>query len=808
MIFAREPRNRGVPLARIAMPEVLGPAGYSTALFGKWHVSTDNEVTLDTAALEHGYATWLAGAATNIGKEGDGSHSDWLRLDDGRVRHSKAYDSLAITKSFVEWWQKPATQPRFAVVSYLTPHEPFTPPPADLLPPGVAPVDASADARTRYEAALSALDTLIGRVVAAIDLTITYVFVFPDNGTPASVPPPGGRYQGYKATTFQGGVHVPLIVLGPDVPSGTCDHLTHVVDLPRTVFELCGVPCANGFEDSRSFAASVLGADQPPREPVFLHHRAPNTAAGPFERDPVGGGRRRRLETHERRRPSRTLRPHQGRHAAPPGGRSGAPRAPRRDRGSSTQTMTSATSLLLRLVAVCAAVLLATSAQEPLEDAAPTPSAEPTRPNVVVVVIDDMAWEDVFSVPMPELQALIAKGRTYESFYVDPVCSPSRYALQFGRRGIRDGIVGAITLFENSAGGTPRNRRSIGDALRDSGYATALFGKWHLSTRREFRARKGPDSLLECVRDFGYEHWYAGNASNLGRGASFSQADWLRTDDGVEARSREYASTAVVDAFTRWWSTADERPRMAVVNLFAPHEPFTHPPKELIANGHAFPATDRDAYENALVAVDTLIGRIAASVDTTNTYLFVLPDNGTPKNVPPPDAKSRGYKHSVWQGGINVPFVALGPGVVHGVSKHLAHVVDVPATVLELCGAPTGEAFEDGVSFAASLTGDAPPREPVVVLARQRRMGAPLLTAVIDADGWKLVDTTTEQFLFDLSKDPFEKAPVDDPERKAALLELAREVGGLTFDKRAERMNAELEGLKGGEAPPPDDDER
>jgi arylsulfatase A-like enzyme len=285
VIFARERRNRGVPLDRIAMPEVLGPAGYSTALFGKWHVSTENEVTLDTAALEHGYDTWLAGAATNIGLEGEASHSDWLRVDDGRVRHSKAYDALAITKAFAEWWQKPATQPRFAVVSYLTPHEPFTPPPADLLPPGVAPVDALADARTRYEAALSALDTLIGRVVAQIDLTNTYVFVFPDNGTPSLVPPPGGRYQGYKGTTFQGGVHVPLIVLGPDVPSGTCTHLTHVVDVPRTVFELCGAPSASGFEDSRSFAPSVRGEDEPPRAPVFLHHRAPNSAVGPFERD-------------------------------------------------------------------------------------------------------------------------------------------------------------------------------------------------------------------------------------------------------------------------------------------------------------------------------------------------------------------------------------------------------------------------------------------------------------------------------------------------------------------------------------------
>jgi len=285
VVFPRELRNRGVPLDRIAMPEVLGPAGYTSVLFGKWHVSTEQEVALGKAALEHGYDRWLAGTPTNIGLEGEASHSSWLRFDDGNTRHSKAYDSLAITRAFVDWWQQPATGPRFAVVSYLTPHEPFTPPPADLLPPGVAAVDASADARLRYEAALSALDTLIGRVVASIDLSNTYVFVFPDNGTPAMVPPPNSRYQGYKGTTFQGGVHVPLIVLGPDVPSGTCSHLTHVVDVPRTVFELCGAPCASGFEDSRSFAASVRGEEQEPRAPVFLHHRAPNSAVGPFERD-------------------------------------------------------------------------------------------------------------------------------------------------------------------------------------------------------------------------------------------------------------------------------------------------------------------------------------------------------------------------------------------------------------------------------------------------------------------------------------------------------------------------------------------
>jgi arylsulfatase B len=429
-------------------------------------------------------------------------------------------------------------------------------------------------------------------------------------------------------------------------------------------------------------------------------------------------------------------------------------------------TTTARASILALLLALC---LCAARAQDAADAETPAASPAPTRPNVVVVVIDDLGREDLESVPVPNIDALAARGRSYTSFYVHPSCTPSRYALQFGRQGLRDGVWSVLATHSEGQIGADRSRRSIGSALHDAGFATALFGKWHLSTLAEFPDAEGVGSLADAARTFGYEHWLAGNPSNLTRLDIHNHRNWERGDDGVVTLSQEYASEAVVDAFVDWWKKDEERPRFAVVNLFAPHTPYTHPPKELIANGHEFPATTREAFENCVVAVDTLIGRVAAAVDTSNTYLIVLSDNGTPQSDWPVDARSRGYKHTVWQGGVNVPLIVVGPNVVQGPSSHLVHVVDVPATLLELCGAPAEPSFADSASFAQSLVGDAPARAPVVVLGRKMKNPAPILAAAIDAEGWKYVRTDEEQSLFHLPTDPFEATPIEDEERVAVL---------------------------------------
>jgi arylsulfatase len=416
----------------------------------------------------------------------------------------------------------------------------------------------------------------------------------------------------------------------------------------------------------------------------------------------------------------------------------------------------------LRLFALFAA--LATVHSSPAvvpSESAPSKS----RPNVVVVVIDDMGMEDLETLAPKTLMALASRGRFFANFFVCPTCSPSRAALQFGRYSVRDGVHGVLNPHSLEEHGVPPQRISIAEALGERGYATACFGKWHVSTRA--------DTLLrESAREHGYDRWLAGNPGNLGREGDDTHFEWHRIDDGVMLPSYEYSSSAVTAAFEAWWSASPDAPRFAVVNYFTPHEPFTPPPAELLPAGHVVGKSTRDRYESSVLALDHLLGDLVAAIDFSNTYLFVFSDNGTPHQVPPPTRRSRGYKLSAWQGGVNVPLIVVGPRVERGISEHLAHAVDVPRTVLELCGAAPESGFEDSVSFAPALVGDAPPRAPIYVhntFNFDPGIYAQDCWAVIDAKLMKLVSHDGEEKLFDVARDPGERSSIVDADASARL---------------------------------------
>jgi arylsulfatase A-like enzyme len=286
------------------------------------------------------------------------------------------------------------------------------------------------------------------------------------------------------------------------------------------------------------------------------------------------------------------------------------------------------------------------------------------------------------------------------------------------------------------------------------------------------------DALLrEAAREHGYDHWFAGNPGNLGREGDDTHFEWHRIDDGVMLPSYEYSGSAVTASFTKWWSEPHDGPRFAFVNYFTPHEPFTPPPPELLPPGHVVGKSPRDRYEAAVLALDHLIGDLVAAIDLSNTYLFVFPDNGTPHQVPPKTHRSRGYKLSAWQGGVNVPLIVVGPRIRPGISERLAHAVDVPRTVLELCGVQPDGGFEDSVSFARALVGDAPPRPPIYVHNSSDfdpGIFAQDCWAVVDSNLMKLVCHDGEEKLFDVAKDPSERSPIVD-EKEAARLRAVRE---------------------------------
>jgi arylsulfatase A-like enzyme len=397
--------------------------------------------------------------------------------------------------------------------------------------------------------------------------------------------------------------------------------------------------------------------------------------------------------------------------------------------------------------------------------------AQTNRPDVLMIVVDDASWEDFALAPTDDIAALAAFGRVYTRCYVSPTCSPSRYQLHFGRYPHHNLIGTALGPDDE---GAPTEDSSLPERLGAAGYSTALFGKWHVN------GKNLPITRPEAARVHGYQTWRAGSFGNIS--ATGSHFAWKRIDDGLETVESRYSTLAINEALVDWWQGA-EGPRFAVCSYLAPHEPFETPPKELVPEAPVAIIDARSRFELALRGVDNAVAILAQSLDLTNTYVFLLPDNGTPIDVWPPSPKSSGYKLTPQEGGVRVPLVVWGPGVVPGIDDGLVQAVDLPATILELTLGESPPADWDAISFAASLAGGSTAREHAFVHRfAPNGAGVGTLTfddwAVVRKDGWKLVRNGGQEALYDLVLDPWESSPVVDPTIAAALDAVRKSVLG------------------------------
>jgi arylsulfatase A-like enzyme len=320
--------------------------------------------------------------------------------------------------------------------------------------------------------------------------------------------------------------------------------------------------------------------------------------------------------------------------------------------------------------------------------------------SVLVVWLDDISYDDWQGLAVPRLHRLESEGITFGRAYAMPLCSPTRFAGQFGEYGSRYGI-GTIIRPEDTIGVVPDDVTSLAEVFGACGYRTLHAGKWHLSSAEV----TGDDYRLQ-PNLHGYDDalaWSHGNlvADDFDGVSGHDYRRWIRYDNGEASLETTYATTAVVDAALDWWTSTDG-PKFASVNLHAPHAPFHRPPVALLGPGYPPTPTDRERFEAMLFAADVEIGRLLDAVDLARTYVFVIGDNGTPKGV----AHKRGFsKGTSTEGGIRVPLFVRGPGIAAGsTSDALVHVVDLRATLADLCGL-TEPGGGDGVSFAAAALG-------------------------------------------------------------------------------------------------------
>lgn len=406
--------------------------------------------------------------------------------------------------------------------------------------------------------------------------------------------------------------------------------------------------------------------------------------------------------------------------------------------------------------------------------------AHAQKPDVVVIVPDDLGWSEVPL--MPSVQALASQAVTFTRAYVLPTCSPSRYALECGRYPRRQETVAVIgQLFVHQPNGIgdlsfnahvgtqdriPLDARFLPQALKPE-YDTTLIGKWHLG-RLPLLGQMDQIPSGPFAR---FDRWLAGSTVTPGAGPNATgHYKWNRVENGEMQISTVYTTDAQRDAFLSYWAEPHDDPRFVVLAWSAPHSPFNPPP------GTVTTGTARGDYELAVRYLDRALGDVLAAIDLATTYVFFLPDNGTPDAAAPVPGYSGFWKGSCYEGGIRVPLFVAGPGILPGTTSRLVQVEDLAATISELSGTPLGSGFEDSVSFADSLgawTG-APARRFVfaeryeVPSSPEYPQPAGYDALTIAESRYKLIRSDEDgsgpggvwERLYDLATDPYEQVPL------------------------------------------------
>ena len=361
-------------------------------------------------------------------------------------------------------------------------------------------------------------------------------------------------------------------------------------------------------------------------------------------------------------------------------------------------------------------------------------------PNIIFVLADDLGWTDLGAFgskyyETPNIDRLAAQGMRLTNHHHCQNCAPTRSALLSGQYGARTGTytVGSIDRFDwqarplrpvDNVTKLSHERDTFADQLKKAGYATAMFGKWHLGGTPDYHpSKRGFDEAIESEgRHFDFE-----------------------TKPKTEYPKGQYLADFLTDKAVDFIQRNQAKPFLLYLPHFGVHSPFQAKP-ELIAKFKGKPAAgghNSPTYAAMIASVDESVGRVMAKLDelklADDTVFIFASDNGGVGGYDRPDglirepgkeakgkkAKAgddqdgggitdntplRSGKGSLYEGGVRVPFIVRWPGKVAAGSAHgapTAHV-DLFPTLLELAGAAKPRQTLDGESLLPLMLGKAP----------------------------------------------------------------------------------------------------
>ncbi len=308
------------------------------------------------------------------------------------------------------------------------------------------------------------------------------------------------------------------------------------------------------------------------------------------------------------------------------------------------------------------------------------------KPNIVFILTDDQGYGDMSAhgnpfLKTPNMDRLYRGGARFTNFVVSPTCAPTRCALMTGKHEFQSGVTHTVT----GRGEMSLQSTTVAEVLKSAGYATGIFGKWHLGSKGAYRPEKrGFDVSVTSVDDTQKSHF-----------------DPILLFNGEEIQTKGFRENILFDEALQFIESNKSRPFFCYIPTYSPHSPLKAPQEYIDKNnGNVFYAM--------ISNIDDNIGRLMKKLKKlqleNNTVVVLVNDNGGTRGVDNYNAGMRGCKATPWYGGTRAFSIWRWPGHIHpGNINNLAAHIDVFPTLAELSGAKLSKKTEDNLEGLSLL---------------------------------------------------------------------------------------------------------
>ncbi|MHB1178880.1 MAG: arylsulfatase [Daejeonella sp.] len=328
------------------------------------------------------------------------------------------------------------------------------------------------------------------------------------------------------------------------------------------------------------------------------------------------------------------------------------------------------------------------------------------KPNIVIILADDQGWGDLSlngnkNIRTPNVDRLAQQGAQFSSFYVAPLCAPTRAGLLTGRYHYRTGVYGVSRNQEFMN----LDEVTLADIFKAAGYRTGAFGKWHNGSQYPYHPNgRGFDEF------YGFTSGHYANYFNT-----------MLDHNGHEVRSKGYITDDLTNKALEFIEKNKNTPFLCYLPYNSPHSPFQVPDEfydRVRARGISMYARDSELEENdktiAALAmcenIDWNVGKVLRKLDALklddNTIVIYMSDNGP--NSWRWNGVMKGRKGGVDEGGVRVPFIIRWPKHIPAgkIVKEGAAYIDILPTLADFAGLSTAASKPiDGLSLKPLLTG-------------------------------------------------------------------------------------------------------